>query len=73
MASFAHLPAEDRWALAFHAGRFAYPGGSLADQGRRIWEGDAALRARIPDLAALMRAHADRACREASAPRRPRR
>lgn len=52
MASFAHLPPEDRWALAFYAGRFAYPE-SLADEGRKIWEKDAALRARIPDLAAL--------------------
>ena len=25
MQSFASLPPEDRWALAFHAGRFAYP------------------------------------------------
>lgn len=52
MQSFAQLPDADRWALAFHAGRFAYPD-ALADAGRRIWEQDAALRARIPDLAAL--------------------
>jgi high-affinity iron transporter len=52
MMSFAQLPDADRWALAFHAGRFAYPQ-ALADAGRRIWEQDAALRARIPDLAAL--------------------
>jgi len=52
MQSFAHLPVEDRWALAFHSGRFAYPD-ALAEAGRRIWEGDAAVRARIPDLAAL--------------------
>jgi high-affinity iron transporter len=52
MGSFAHLPAEDRWALAFESGRFAYPQ-ALAAEGRRIWEADAALRARIPDLAAL--------------------
>jgi high-affinity iron transporter len=52
MASFARLSAEDKWALAFHAGRFAYPE-SLAAEGRRIWESDAALRQRVPDLAAL--------------------
>jgi high-affinity iron transporter len=52
MASFAHLSPEDRWALAFHAGRFAYPE-PLAGRGKSIWESDAALRARIPDLAAL--------------------
>ena len=53
MQSFGHLPAEDKWALAFHSGRFAYPP-ELAEEGRRIWESDAALRERIPDLAALV-------------------
>jgi high-affinity iron transporter len=52
MQSFAHLPAEDRWALAFHSGRFAYAE-ALVDEGRRLWEGDGALRARVPDLQAL--------------------
>ena len=52
MASFRHLPEADKWALAFHAGRFAYPAG-LAAEGQRLWESDAALRQRIPDLAAL--------------------
>jgi len=52
MRSFRQLPPEDRWALAFHAGRFAYPD-SLAEEGRRLWESDAALRARIPDLERL--------------------
>ncbi|HET9639431.1 MAG TPA: FTR1 family protein [Allosphingosinicella sp.] len=52
MASFGHLPEEDKWALAFAAGRFAYPA-ELAEQGRRIWEGDAGLRALVPDAAAL--------------------
>src|SRR5690349_12822724 len=52
MASFGHLPEEDKWALAFAAGRFAYPA-ALAEQGRRIWEGDPALRASVPDAAAL--------------------
>ena len=52
MASYAGLPEEDRWALAFHAGQYAFPG-ELAGQGRQAWESDAALRARFPDLAAL--------------------
>jgi len=53
MQSFAHLPAEVKWALAFEAGRFAYPQG-LAAEGKRIWESDASIRARIPDLTALV-------------------
>jgi high-affinity iron transporter len=52
MASFRHLPAEDKWALAFHSGRFAYPP-ALAATGKRLWESDPTLRRRIPDLAAL--------------------
>ncbi len=52
MQSYAALPAVDRWALAFHVGRYAYPE-ALAEQGRRYWEADPALRARIPDLEAL--------------------
>ena len=52
MASFAQLPDADKWALAFEASRFAYPD-SLAAEGKRLWDGDAALRARVPDLNAL--------------------
>ncbi|HEX8307161.1 MAG TPA: FTR1 family protein [Allosphingosinicella sp.] len=52
MPSFGQLPEEDKWALAFAAGRFAYPP-TLADQGRRIWESDPAVRALVPDSAAL--------------------
>lgn len=52
MTSFAHLSADDRWALAFHAGRFAYPE-TMAAQGKAIWKADAGLRGRIPNLAAL--------------------
>ncbi len=52
MASFANLPVEQRWALAFRVGGFAYPP-ALVDQGRRSWESDPALRASIPDLGAL--------------------
>lgn len=52
MASFGELPAHDKWALAFHSGRFAYPP-ALAAEGKRLWEADPQLRRRIPDLAAL--------------------
>jgi high-affinity iron transporter len=52
MQSFAHLSAEDRWALAFYVGRFAYTE-ALAERGAMLWRGDAALRARIPDAAVL--------------------
>ena len=38
MQSFASLPEEDRWALAFHAGGLAYPD---AERGKRIWRDDA--------------------------------
>jgi high-affinity iron transporter len=52
MTSFGHLPESDKWALALAAGRFAYPP-QLAEQGRRIWQSDAAVRRLVPDLAAL--------------------
>ena len=52
MTSFRQLPEADKWALAFHSGRFAYPP-SLAAEGKRLWESDPSLRQRIPDLAAL--------------------
>jgi len=52
MQSFAQLPDADKWALAFHAGSFAYPE-ALARQGKAIWENDAAVRAKVPDLVAL--------------------
>ena len=52
MQSFASLPAQDRWDLAFKVGTFAYPT-KLAAEGKRIWESDPAVRSCIPDLAAL--------------------
>ena len=51
MQSYAYLPEEDRWALAFHSGTLAY--GDPAE-GRRIWREDADVRALVPDLAALV-------------------
>ena len=52
MASYAHLPAEDRWALAFYIGQFAYPD-DLAAKGEQLWANGGALRQAMPDLAAL--------------------
>ncbi|MCE7032856.1 cytochrome c/FTR1 family iron permease [Lysobacter sp. GX 14042] len=52
MLSYASLPEDERWALSFHIGQYAFPE-ELAAQGRALWEDDAALRAQFPDLAAL--------------------
>lgn len=52
MPSFATLPAEDRWALAFYAGRFAFSREQAAE-GERLWNADEKLHALIPDLKAL--------------------
>ena len=52
MQSFSSLPVQDRWDLAFKVGTFAYPR-DLADQGKKIWEGDPSLHSRLPNLAAL--------------------
>src|SRR5437868_9254222 len=49
MQSFAQLPDQDKWALAYQASRFAYPE-ALVEQGKRIWASDAAVRKAIPDL-----------------------
>ncbi len=52
MQSWAQLPSEDRWALAFTVGRFAYPD-SLAKDGADLWHDDPSLHARIPNIEAL--------------------
>lgn len=52
MASFADLPSQDRWALAFHVSRFAF---SDVAKGAAIWRSDAKLRTRIPDMESLAR------------------
>jgi high-affinity iron transporter len=51
MQSFAQLSDADRWALAFHSGSIAY--GEVA-AGKSLWDGDPAVRAAVPDLAALV-------------------
>jgi high-affinity iron transporter len=53
MASYAHLPESDRWALAFYVGQFAFPQ-SRAARGEALWLQRADVRAAIPDLAALV-------------------
>jgi high-affinity iron transporter len=50
MQSFASLPDEERWALAFHSGRLAFPN---AAEGERLWKSDESIRRRIPDMATL--------------------
>lgn len=45
MASFAHLPSQDRWALAFYVGSLAYPADDAA-KGERLWKANPDLRGR---------------------------
>jgi high-affinity iron transporter len=52
MQSFSSLPSDDRWALAFYAGHFAFSD-AAAKEGERLWKADPSLRQRIPDLTAL--------------------
>lgn len=52
MPSFSQLSTDDRWALAFYAGQFAFPDDQAA-QGRRLWNEDGSIRKRLPDLKAL--------------------
>jgi high-affinity iron transporter len=49
MTSYASLPSEQKWALAFYASHFAYPS-SLEAAGKQIWEGNPQLRSRISNL-----------------------
>ncbi len=53
MQSFADLPNDQRWALAFRAGSFASTD-AQAVEGERLWKSDASLRAQIPDLKTLV-------------------
>nr|WP_301294248.1 cytochrome c/FTR1 family iron permease [Nitrobacter winogradskyi] len=53
MQSFGSLPEADRWALAFYVGQHAYPE-AAAREGERLWREDAVVRARYPNLAALV-------------------
>jgi len=53
MQSFADLPNDQRWALAFRAGSFALTD-VQAVEGERLWRSDVGLRAKIPDLKTLV-------------------
>lgn len=53
MAGFDSLPDQDRWALAFYVGTFAYPA-SETGGGQRLWRNDASLRQRYLNLAAFV-------------------
>jgi high-affinity iron transporter len=57
MPGFAPLSTADRWAVAFHAGSLAYA--PYVSAGESRWRQDAALRARVPDLGALVRGRED--------------
>ncbi|MEG3177730.1 cytochrome c/FTR1 family iron permease [Sphingomonas sp. RB3P16] len=52
MPSFANLPGDQRWALAFRAGSFALSDVQAA-KGEKLWKSDPRLRAQIPDLKTL--------------------
>jgi high-affinity iron transporter len=54
MASFAHLPEEDRWALALYAGNLAYTDAQRS-AGERLWRQDEQVRKLVPNLEALVR------------------
>lgn len=55
MSSFASLSEEDRWALAFYVGSFAYSPESRV-QGEALWRDNAELHQHIPTLEALTHA-----------------
>jgi high-affinity iron transporter len=52
MRGFSELGSQDRWALAFYAGRFAFSE-EQAPEGERLWSTDATVRQAIPDMATL--------------------
>jgi len=52
MPSFAGLPDEDRWALAFFAGTLSHDAG-MRERGEQLWKHDAAARKEFADLAAV--------------------
>jgi len=52
MPSFDSLPANDRWAVAFYAGHFAFPE-RAATEGERLWKADSTLHDLLPDLKSL--------------------
>ena len=55
MVSYAHLPEEQRWALAFYIGQLAFPE-EQAVRGEALWRERGDVRAAVPDLTALVQA-----------------
>jgi high-affinity iron transporter len=53
MASFESLSDQDRWALAFYVGGFAYPSSEIR-RGEKVWREDASLRQSYPNMAAFV-------------------
>lgn len=52
MGSFAQLPANDRWALAFYVGSLSQDEGARS-RGETLWKSDANLRGQFPNLETL--------------------
>jgi len=52
MVSFAALPDDDRWSLAFYIGGLSHDEDTRA-QGEKLWAGDTSLKTYFPDLAAV--------------------
>lgn len=54
MTSFAHLPEQDRWALALYAGNLAFTDAQRG-AGERLWRQNDEVRKLVPNLEALVR------------------
>lgn len=54
MTSFAHLPEQDRWALALYSGNLAYTDAQRG-AGERLWRQNYEVRRLVPNLEALVR------------------
>ncbi|NWN13262.1 iron permease, partial [Escherichia coli] len=67
MQSFADLPNDQRWAVAFRAGSFAFTD-AQAREGERLWKSDPTLRRRIPDLKTLVALTRPRSARRSATP-----
>ena len=58
MGSYAHLSSDDRWALAFYVGGFAFDT-TAAEQGERLWSDRQDVRSMIPRLEDLVQTTPD--------------
>ena len=52
MVSFAALPEDDRWALAFYIGNLSHDD-NIRSQGEKLWAADASLKSYFPDLTSV--------------------